>query len=294
MKLIASLIVKDEVDRYLSPCLEHLLGFCDEIRILDDGSTDAFSSIGWAAEDRVLVQRSSTSTFFEHEGRARQRLLDWTMEGNPTHVLAIDADEFVTDGAAIRRACETPGRAFVWLLDMMEVWNADEDGLAVRTDGGWGPHAVPILYAVPRGRNARTWAILDRKHASGREPVAVAHQRARARPSGSQILHFGWTCQADRAARHARYANAGSFGHNPKHIASIMFPDDKVGLREIAWSPELLPFRDQILARARRGVEPVYTDPPLPDDVAEVWLSPDGRWVSLGYDGKVARGLARA
>jgi hypothetical protein len=287
-------IVKNEADRYLGPCLEHLLGFCDEIRVLDDGSTDDFREIDWAASDRVLVERTSTSTFFEHEGRARQRLLEWTMEGQPTHVLAIDADEFVTDGAAIRRVCETPGRTTVWLLDMVEVWNANEDELEVRIDGGWAPRPVPILYAVPRGRNPRTWAILDRPGGCGREPVAVAQLRSRARPSGSQILHFGWTCEADRPARHARYADAKSFGHNPRHIASIMWPDEQVAFRHQEWPPSLAEFRDQILARANQGLQPVITAPPLPDTVAELWQHEDGRWVALGYDGKITRGIAHA
>lgn len=294
MKLIASMIVKNEADRYLGPCLEHLLGFCDEVRIVDDGSTDDFSHVDWAADERVLVERSSTSTFFQHEGRARQRLLEFTMDGSPTHVLAIDADEFVTDGEAIRRTCSTPGRATVWLLDMLEVWNVDEDDLVIRTDGGWAPRPVPILYAVPRARNPRTWAILDRPGGCGREPVAVAQQRSRARPAGGQILHFGWTNVADRADRHARYANADSFGHNPKHIQSIMWEDEKMTFRDQPWSAFLEPFREQILARANRGVQPVITPVPSLTEVAAVWEAEDGRWVALGWDGKVTRGLARA
>jgi glycosyltransferase involved in cell wall biosynthesis len=40
VKLIASLIVRNELKRYLEPCVAHLLEFCDEIRVLDDRSDD--------------------------------------------------------------------------------------------------------------------------------------------------------------------------------------------------------------------------------------------------------------
>ena len=85
MKLAAMMMVgPGEQDRYLPLVLAALDRFCDVI-VTEDGHD-----------------------FFDHEGRARQRLLEKTMAADPSHILAIDADEFVTDGPALRKACESP------------------------------------------------------------------------------------------------------------------------------------------------------------------------------------------
>lgn len=259
MKLIASLIVRNELDRYLKPCIEHLLEFCDEIRVTDDASTDGTAE--WLAEqDRVEVVQIAAPSFFAHEGRARNAALAWTMGGNPSHILALDADEFVTDGAAIRRACEADKGRGVWSLGLEEVWRADERNLYVREDGGWRAQAngIPILWRAPQPRAAKTtaWQVADRALACGREPVAV-RRLGRALPSGSAVLHFGWSCEADRAARYARYVehDGGRF-HRNAHLDSIMWPDDLVRLRRRPWPPALAPFRDAIVARGNRRAVP--------------------------------------
>lgn len=237
MNLVASMIVRNELRRYLEPCLRSLLEFCDEVRILDDHSDEP----GWPHDlnglsERVVVKRTDRPTFFEHEGKARNVLLDWTLRANPTHVLAIDADEFVTDGQSVRDACETDAGAGSWSLQMEEVWKADPRSMYVRLDGGWRPHPVPILWRVPplRVRRSGQWQIRDRALACGREPMAL--RRLRPLPTGASVLHLGWTNQAERAARHARYVqhDNGKF-HASQHLASIMWPDRKVRLRRRPW-----------------------------------------------------------
>lgn len=262
MKLIASLIVKNELGRYLLPCLAHLLTYCDEVRILDDGSTD-----DWADRlrkngarppltrfdhvidlDRIHVLRDEVSRFFYHEGAARNALLDWTLLGEPTHILAIDADEFVTDGPALRAACEQP--VAIHSLDMEEVWRAEDECLCVRMDGGWRPHPIPILFTVPRnaGRDPQ-FRIQDSALACGREPMSVRARRNTARPTGAQILHFGWANESERVARHHRYAVAdGGRFHASTHLDSILWPDEKVVLGGRDW-PEGLD-RPAVLAAA--------------------------------------------
>lgn len=238
MKLVSMSIVHNEVDRYLPLWLPHLLDFVDEVRIIDDGSTDSTSDFLQQAaleEPRVQVERLPVCQMFEHEGRARNLLLDFAMVGRPTVLLAIDADEFVTDPQAVRHAAEQE-LPNVWTLDMEEVWKADPSNLYTRQDGGWGTHKVPIMFRVPRQRVRRQWAIRDKQLACGREPVAVRQHFRKAVATGSSVLHFGWLREAERKARYDRYVekDGGRF-HASAHLHSIMFPDRQVRLKRRPW-----------------------------------------------------------
>lgn len=271
VKLVASLIIKNEMSRYLEPCIRHLLGFCDEVVIWDNGSTEMYDEDGRPTRDpsgqpweirlmgafgedgrRVLSTHdpdAAGGSFVDH-ARQRQRLLDLTLEREPTHILAIDADEFVTDGARVRAACED-GRYGAWGLCMMEVWNASPDGLEVRQDGGWVEHDVAMLWSPIRVPGP--FEIVDRGPATGRTPSAVRHTAEGHTCSG--VLHFGWTSRAERQARHDRYvvADGGRF-HAKAHLDSILLPDDRIRLAGCEWPAALAPYRDRILAHANAGV----------------------------------------
>lgn len=249
MRLIASLIVRDELNRYLIPCIEHLRRFCDEIRVLDDSSTDG--SREWLeAQSRVHVLPHKGKQMFEHEGKARNALLGWTLKGSPTHVLAVDADEFITDGIALRAACHADEGPGVWSLAMEEVWKADEDALWLRQDGAWRAHQVPILWRVPK-RMVGAWMIDDRQLACGREPMAVRKLYGRAVRTGVSVLHLGWTSEQERRARYNRYvvADNGRF-HAGAHLRSILAPDRRVRLGRRDWPEALGPWKVRLVERA--------------------------------------------
>jgi len=251
MKLVAAMIVRNELGRYLRPCVESLLTFCDEVRVYDDGSDDG--SREWLqAQERVAVTATAGTHFFEHEGRARNAALRWAMKGAPTHLLAVDADEFVSDGQAVRAACDEDAGRGVWALGMQEVWKADAGNLWLRIDGGWRAQeaGIPILWRAPPARVAQTgaWQIPDRALACGREPLAV---RRLGRPIRvpADVLHFGWANENDRARRYARYVehDGGRF-HRSQHLDSIMWPDRRVRLKRRHWPPGL--DREAIIPKA--------------------------------------------
>ena len=248
MKLVASLIVRNELDRYLPACLDSLLGFCDDVAIVDDGSEDETLSFLAALGSRVHVLEQPETTFFRHEGQARNALLEFTLALEPSHVLAIDADEFVSDPDAVRASCF--GRQQVFSLAMQEVWQANLAELRIREDGGWRSHPVPCLYAVPpaRWRRRGEWRIANRALACGREPTAVRRLHGKAKATGSDLLHFGWTDPANRAARHERYriADGGRY-HQNAHLQSILWPDDRVTLRSRPWPPSLEGYREALI-----------------------------------------------
>lgn len=254
MKLVAGLIVRNEDDRYLGPCLEHLLTYVDEIRVVDDGSDNPhWSKLKWIPNDpRIKIHRLPESTFYDNEGAARQTLLRWTLEADPTHVLAIDADEFVEDPPALISALKE-GHDLLRLC-MMEVWGCDEKGLRFRMDGGWAPHEAPLVYRLPSVRKPE-WSIPQRKLASGRIPTEVTQLRGRARSSGVGIFHFGWACEADRVARHSRYAihDGGNF-HASSHLDSILWGNDDPRLKicRDTWPAGLASVREALIRRSNR------------------------------------------
>jgi glycosyltransferase involved in cell wall biosynthesis len=255
MKLVAGLIVKNELGRYLPECIGHLLEFCDQIVVLDDGSTDRTgewlddNASGW---DQIVVHHVDPEDgfFAGHEGRKRQQLLIHTLNQQPDWVLNIDADEFVTDGKLVRDYIEVePQPRQVGVLDMEEVWKADKDWIHTRMDGGWRPHPVPCLWSAKlSGMRGRALQISNKALACGREPEVVRRYFGRARPTGTSILHFGWANESGRRPRYERYVEAdGGRFHRNTHLDSIMWPDDKVTLAKHTWPKPLMKFKPLIL-----------------------------------------------
>lgn len=252
MKLVAGVVVHNELSRYLELCMDSLRDFCDEVRVLDDYSSDGTWEWLVAQADGAIVAKQNTGPpLFEHEGLGRQRLLEWTLAGEPTHILAIDADEFVADGRMVRKSLQNGPNQEVWTLDMQEIWKADDNQLYVRNDGGWRSHPAPLLFRVPE-QLPRQWGIADKALACGREPVYVRNQFRHALRTGTEILHFGWTNESERQARYDRYAVAdGGQFHASSHLQSILFEDRRVRMQRRQWPPGLSAYRERLLERVR-------------------------------------------
>lgn len=263
LKIVAGLIVKNEADRYLRWTLEQLLSFCHAVVVLDDGSSDTTQQVlndvglSLARGPELVVHHNHESVFFQHEGRARQQLMDLVLAQQPTHVIATDADEFISDTRAVWRAIvehwegSQRDQFRVWTLPMQEVWKADEGTLWLRVDGGWKAHGVPVVYSVPP-RWERKMRIQDRALACGRQPEMVNREALarRAIQLPSEVLHFGWTRVAERAARYERYAVAdGGRFHRNTHLESIMWDDRRVRLDRRQWPDELLGIKPLILRK---------------------------------------------
>ncbi len=253
------MIVRNELARYLEVCVAHLLEFCDSVRIYDDMSTDGWQEAlhgAWGDAGRRVTclngsthDRNSEPAFYRHAD-ARNRLLKFTLDDWPTHILAIDADEFVGDGQAVRRACESRGD--LWSLTVQEVWEASDRALFTREDGGWRSHEIGILWR-PQPFRRQPLAIRDNGHATGRVPARL--DRVRSQPTGTELLHFGWTNQAERDERYARYAigDGGKF-HARTHIDSIMWPARRVKLTRRPWPDGIAGRKADLLARVNRKV----------------------------------------
>ncbi len=243
MKLVASLMCRNEMNRFLPLAVNHLLSFCDSIAVLDDASDDG--SAEWLAEqDRVVLLRRSQPGFFEHEGRTRQQLYEFTLKQRPTHILSIDCDEFIGEPETLREACRSADP--VHSLGLSEVWAADLRFIYLRMDGLWKERRIPILFRPERG-----WKIRDRKLACGREPEEVARMFPRARRTGATVYHMGWLNEHTREERYNRYAthDQGNY-HARAHLQSIMWDKRRVRLLTRKWPESLVPIRDDILRLA--------------------------------------------
>jgi glycosyltransferase involved in cell wall biosynthesis len=236
VKLVASAIVRNEAGRYLETWLRHLLTFCDEVRLLDDGSSDETVEIALAYEPEVKITARAGRSFLSYESEARNELLRWTMGAEPSYVLSIDADEFIGDAGMVREAALSG--APVCALWMREVWKVSGDELGLRVDGQWGDRRCPLLWQAPDRLRGGRWQIPRRRLACGREPLAVRSQKGV--DTGVGIYHFGWTREADRVARADRYFqhDRGRF-HADKHLQSILWPDTQVRLRWVPWPPSI-------------------------------------------------------
>jgi len=251
VRLVASLVVHNELSRYLESCLDSLLEFCDEIRVLDDHSTDGTTEwLEGQGDGAIHTLRKGSEGFYSHEGRVRQMLLQWTLDASPTHILSIDADEFIADGPALRKALRNQPDQEVWTIEMQEIWKADENALWIRSDGGWRSHNAPILFRVPESLPS-SFGIADKALACGREPVYVRKQFSKALRTGTEILHFGWTNESERRARYERYAVAdGGRFHASAHLQSILYEDRCVRLKRRPWPMALAPYQSAILQRS--------------------------------------------
>ena len=251
MKLVASLVVKNELSRYLETCVGSLLEFCDLICALDDHSDDGTYEF-LDHHPKVQLMRATEPYFYVHEGRTRNILLDHTLSMDPTHILHIDADEFIADGRVLRNALKTQEPVAVWTVRMEEIWKADESHLYIRCDGGWRVNDAPILWRVPH-RSAMTspkWRIRDAKLACGREPEIIRENWRSAVATGTEILHFGWTNVSERQARYERYVqHDGGHYHASRHLRSIMYPDKRVKLRPRMWPTGLQAYKEGLLER---------------------------------------------
>lgn len=242
MKIIASMSVRDELDRYLRLTVPALLSWVDEIRVQDDHSTDGTFDYLDGLE-RVEVTRNTGSRWDENEGELHQQLLEWTLEGEPTHVLAIDADEWIhpEDGAHIRSTLaayvhdRNRPAPLAYRLNMVELWTQEPP--RVRVDHGWRPHPVGILWRVPPAaeRTGVEWQIWGRKMAGGRVPRAIRSEdrKRKAVDLDLDIVHLGWSNPLERDRRHRRYAelDGGQF-HAKAHLDSILWGDRKCDLRD--------------------------------------------------------------
>jgi len=227
-RLIGSLVMKDEADRYLRPVLEHMYRFFDDLFVWDDRSSDDSVRIARDYTDYVIVRPGDMPGFLEHEGQFRYSAwrtmehLVAPVEGD--WVLSFDADEFLVldHPGNVRMAvdlaisqAEDRGNVGI-VLQFPEIFSLVDGVPHYRTDGLWGTIRGPRLFAY---RPDATWG--NKAMGCGSEPTYVA-KGTHLNSSGLFMLHYGYARAQDQASKKERYTELYDHGHNNAHIQSIL------------------------------------------------------------------------
>lgn len=236
MRIITTMVVKNEADRYLGACLVWAKTFSDEIAVYDDQSTDDTVDVCINLGALTAVRPNDVPSFLEHEGRFREEAWRWMESATEPQVgdwiLSLDADELLVDQRGELRGIQDDIQAAasfnadVIAYNIPEIFAGAGGTLYRRVDGYWGSITGARLAAWRPGAK-----FADRQMASGSLPVGGPQFLS----SDANILHLGYLDAQDRRAKHDRYIALP--GHSSEHVESILAP----GMLE-AWDGPL-PFR---------------------------------------------------
>lgn len=229
MRIVGSLVVKNEADRYLQSCLGWNSAWWDELFVFDDQSSDKSVEICRRHTDSLETRTERTPTFFEHEGvfrrHAWQIMSDVCNLKSGDWVFSFDADEFLVGATQpvdlrlelerLAEHAEQRGLNSV-SIPIPEIWSLDEP-LKVRTDGFWATMRLPRFCRFIEGSDE--W--MPKAMGCGSTPL-YSYINPLKDVESLRLLHVGWADQGERRARYERYIALKNHGHNPRHIASIV------------------------------------------------------------------------
>lgn len=227
MRIVASVVTKDEATRFLASSLEWNSQWWDELFVWDDRSSDDTIKLCEGYTDNIEVRPEACPSFMEDEGGFRsagwQAMADRMKLTDEDFVMSFDADEFlVSENESNDLYAELHCRAVEvrasdrWSSNIAipQLWSTSTWSL--RTDGYWGSLELPKLIRWRDG-----WEFHNKKMGCGSGPKYTYRNPL---PSSSwrlRLLHFGHALDEDRHEKYERYTSLENHGHNPKHISSI-------------------------------------------------------------------------
>lgn len=225
-RILGSMVMRNEADRYLESCVSYHQEFCDEIIVYDDKSTDNSVEIVEKLGCDVTVRNETDVSFMEHEGLFRQAAWDnLAIRARPGDwVLSFDADEFLVaigdTGDLLEEVIEQADDLDLAgvQLDIPEVFALTSGGIPmVRMDGFWKSiKGVRLFRFEPNGR------FLEKIMGCGSAPLYVSDGGVNRNSLGLSLLHYGYIEYEDRLSKYQRYISKKENGHNSQHIASII------------------------------------------------------------------------
>ena len=203
MKLSATVVAQDEADR-ITPCIESVQTFCDEVVVVDGGSRDATSEIAARLGARV-VRRPFDDFARQHEFARTEARGEW--------ILSIDADERASPELAAAAGTALRGTASAYALPFRNHFR----GVWLRHGGLWPDRHVRLF------RKARCRYDPDRPV---HEKLLVEGEIARLDAS---IIHETWSSLAQCLSKMERYG---------ERAAQALFAQGRrAGAWEIAFRP---------------------------------------------------------
>lgn len=233
-KITAMMIVRNEANRYLQPCLKSLMDYVDEIIILDDASTDTTPDICQSVPIVKFYERQD-ALFLIDEAQLRQQLWFITVDNKPEWILALDADEFLETRAKHEIPYLLKQKYFQAIsFRLFDFWGSEK---YYRIDGLWNPWLRGFSnYLIKYQPDlASTWP--DLKFHCGRLPLAYRHLPNL--ESALRIKHMGWVNPTDIQNKYKRAIERDpTFKYMSKeHYESILYPPENVILE--IWNEHL-------------------------------------------------------
>lgn len=198
--VVLSMLVRNEAGRYLSRVLDAALPHVQAASVLDDGSTDETPEIivrACRAHGVPLVMTCAVGSSWERSGEHVPRRYQWEQACRVapwgSWVLTLDADEEIVDFA------RPPERTRVGCLYLYDMWDTEH----YRADDLWSAHdrLWPMLMRTDAARSPEFAAGLH----CGRYPLSYAPEPSEQVAVVGRIAHWGWSTEADRKAKYARY-----------------------------------------------------------------------------------------
>ena len=215
--IVGAMLARNEAapDRYLQRVLDNLHSFCDDVVVLDDGSTDDTREVSRAAGCRVadVAQLANTGTsanddirtgFWGRDESTPRKLL-WEiatgLAGTDGWIYIADADHELIDITPDEmRALTTTDHLNAWAWPLLDCWDSDETH---RIDGYWQAWRMPrawMFRAQPEVGFHPHWGDSRAIHA-GHAPQY--HWRAGIAPG--YIRHLGYVSKRHRELKLTRY-----------------------------------------------------------------------------------------
>lgn len=197
-----AMLVKNESDRWLEKVLEQMKLICDDIVVLDDGSTDNTPEI--CRQYGTDVFYSDRSYWGTNELRQRKFLWELATHGarDGDWILCLDADEtfdkpeLVKSYALMADNAECNGLGF----PLYDMWSETH----YRDDSLWNAHLRNWVMAVKYEEGKEMYWRETTLHC-GRFPMNAGCKIA---TCPVRLQHWGWSRAEDRQIKYERYMKA--------------------------------------------------------------------------------------
>lgn len=237
MRILWTLVTKNEVPRYLESCLAHLLKITspDNVFLYDDQSTDGTLDLASHILPHVMVRPDGVPTFREAEGSMREHawtsMIDKLKPEQGDWIFSIDADEFFLGSPekAVAKAEELECLSMNFKIH--EIWKINP--IMKRVDGFWD--TITGTRAIQYFPNA------NQQFASSGMGCGSVPQYGLIAPVRFNvpcILHYGYASPEDVQPKYDFYTSKFDNGHSSPHIESIIGTPNLlewVGERPVVW-----------------------------------------------------------
>lgn len=199
-KVVLSMVVKNESNRYLEKVLNSIKDSVDDILIIDDASTDNTVQI---CEDclkgypHTIIKNEKS--LFSHEYKLRKKQWKETLKLNPGWILSLDADEVLEQSFNEKlKYLISIDNIDVYNFRLFDMWNETE----YRDDQYWRAHNSHMTFLIRYQPNFKYKFKHTNQHC-GRLPKNL-HELENANVD-VKIKHYGWAKESDRKNKYERY-----------------------------------------------------------------------------------------